>query len=389
MRKILFLTTRNIVTTCGELRLIKNRAKTLYEEYGYKTDFLALVTRKDKSKIEPMGFDSSLKYFEYTIKNPLGYIKAKKAFVTEIKDKLANENYDLVVISGGLAFGYIKLVKKLCPNLRVFADIHGASAEELIEFKPNGLVKKLRAKLLIALFDYNEKKYLPLYDDYFAVSKGLEEYLYKKYKITGNTHIVPCAAAVDEIDVDFIQKSRLRARKKYGVKDDEILFIYSGGVSPWQCISQTVEIFNQIKQADMHNKCKLLILSGNLDYIKKYEKAGVIMVDTLPATLVPSTIPAADYAFLLREDYITNNVAYPNKFLEYVAAGTKIIATPFVYDVAEQIKQYDLGYLLKDVCFTAELSDYCFKGYKFGSDIEARNQLLKDISFKNRLSFLK
>ena len=79
MRKILFLTTRNIVTTCGELRLIKNRAKTLYEEYGYKTDFLALVTRKDKSKIESMGFDSSLKYFEYTIKNPLGYIKAKKA----------------------------------------------------------------------------------------------------------------------------------------------------------------------------------------------------------------------------------------------------------------------------------------------------------------------
>ncbi len=41
MKKILFITSRNIISTCGELRLIKNRANVLKEAYGYTTDFIA------------------------------------------------------------------------------------------------------------------------------------------------------------------------------------------------------------------------------------------------------------------------------------------------------------------------------------------------------------
>ena len=46
MKKILFVTSRNIISTCGELRLIKNRANVLKEEYGYTTDYIAYRVRK-------------------------------------------------------------------------------------------------------------------------------------------------------------------------------------------------------------------------------------------------------------------------------------------------------------------------------------------------------
>jgi len=38
-------------------------------------------------------------------------------------------------------------------------------------------------------------------------------------------------------------------------------------------------------------------------------------------------------------------VAFPNKFLEYVQSGMSIFTTPNVYEIAEQIKKYDLGVL--------------------------------------------
>ena len=40
MKKILFITNRNALTTCGALRLIKNRAEALFEDYGIASDFV-------------------------------------------------------------------------------------------------------------------------------------------------------------------------------------------------------------------------------------------------------------------------------------------------------------------------------------------------------------
>ncbi len=388
MRKILFITTRNVVTTCGELRLIKNRAATLYNEYGYVTDYLALVTKKDKSKCEPLGFDSTLTFFEYSLKNPLTYFAAQKRLLREIKNKLGNNKYDFVIISGSLAFKYVKEVRKIDSAITVFADVHGA-AEELTEFKGNGIIKKSRSLGFYRLFKYYEKKYLPKFDDYFVVSKGLKRYLFERYGIDKNIHIVPCAVQLEDYSAEDLKRFRKDAREKYGIKEDEILFVYSGGVSPWQCIEQTVDIFKKIKLKDSENKCKLLILSGDLEYIQKFGDEH-ILVDSLTANLIPLTLPSADFAFMLREDYVTNNVAYPNKFLEYTASGLRIIATPFVYDVAEQIKEYDLGYILKDVAFEEELANYCLNTcFEYANDFENRKKLLYDVSFKNRLLFLK
>jgi hypothetical protein len=41
----------------------------------------------------------------------------------------------------------------------------------------------------------------------------------------------------------------------------------------------------------------------------------------------------ADFGFLLREHNLTNQVAFPNKYVEYVAAGLDVITNGSIDDV--------------------------------------------------------
>lgn len=385
MKKILFLTTRNVISTCGELRLIKNRTETLYTEYGYETDFL-VISRKKITEQEPIGSSSTMKVFRYSLKNPLSYVKMKHQFKKELKKRLAEQNYQMIVVSGAKVLQYFKKLKKLAPDAKIFADIHGAF-EELIEFKKETPLKRILATCFYYYVKYVEKKYLPQFPHIFVVSYGLKNYLMEQYHVEGEMHIVPCSIKRTKLDLAELKKKRTVAREKYGIKDTDILFIYSGGVSPWQCIEESVEVFRKLKEKEQEKRCRMLILSNNLEYIKRFE-ADDIMVDSLGAEEIPNVLPAADFAFMLRQDFVTNHVAYPNKFLEYIAAGAKVIATPFVYDVSSQIQEFGLGFLLQDTGYQETLCTYCFeKAVAYGDDFAQRQKLLDDLCFEKRLEF--
>ena len=60
MKRLLMITSRNILTSCGELRLIKNRAEYLYKDYNVATDFITFgissrLKSKRREKIEAGG----------------------------------------------------------------------------------------------------------------------------------------------------------------------------------------------------------------------------------------------------------------------------------------------------------------------------------------------
>ena len=145
-------------------------------------------------------------------------------------------------------------------------------------------------------------------------------------------------------------------------------------------MEESVALFKEIQSVEQN--CKLLLLTGNAAAIRHYEGNG-IMVDSLPFHLVNDVICAGDFAFLLRDNFVTNNVAYPNKFIEYVASGMKIIATPHVKDVASQTEEYGLGFVFdnnKEFLFEYVRSSGCYM-----EDIDKRQALLDDVCFENRL----
>ena len=76
---ILFISSRNIYNTNGEIRLIKNRANTLYRQFGIITDFICyhdddVYNHQQEVINEKFGFHM----ITYSKKNPVSLFLNKK-----------------------------------------------------------------------------------------------------------------------------------------------------------------------------------------------------------------------------------------------------------------------------------------------------------------------
>lgn len=378
--KVLLITSRNVYGTSGELRLIKNRTETLLHSYGIETEILLFKrNRVLKQSQEVFDYASFEGFFYNWYNHPFKF----RDFLSRIRAKVKNDHFDAVIVSGGfLLFNMVKAIKTISPYTRVIIDIHG-TIEELKEFPGKSLIQRIVRRLFYITSKLFQRKAIFLADGFFVVSYSLKYYI-QEY-ITGlqdkSFFIIPCGIRETEVDYNESLKNRIHYRAKYNIEDDEQLFIYSGGVSPWQCIEESVSLFKRYSE-ETTRKCRLLLLSGNLDYINKFKSENII-TDSYPGNMIRKVLCAGDYAFLLRGDYVTNHVAYPNKFLEYVSSGMKVIATENVDDVAMQVREYSVGVIVN---FEDKLSEKIeAKANDYLSDIKERNALLLATSFETTL----
>ena len=127
MKKILFVTSRNIISTCGELRLIKNRANVLKEEYGYTTDYIAYRVRK---KVQNEKIDGKLTILQ----DPINRFKLH----TMIRKAILNGEYSCLILSGN-TISLLPFIKKLDKKCIVILDIHGTIGE-YVEFRNHSIL---------------------------------------------------------------------------------------------------------------------------------------------------------------------------------------------------------------------------------------------------------
>lgn len=393
MKKILFITNRNILTTSGELRLIKNRAEELFNSFGVTTDFIAFqkparINAKNREEINAGGVTE---VYPFAPSRFIPTWNAYKELKNSVKKKLDSGEYGMVIFSSFLLVHLIKWIKKDY-DVSVVMDLHGAAEDSLELARVSGLKKKIFFDLTYAAITRTYKKYYRYADGSLVVTQALEDYVRKKYVIKDGFHFyhVPCATNTSCLDNESYIENRSIYRKKYGIADDELVFIYSGGVSAWQCVEETIELYKKLR-SHLKNKTRMLVFSHSFDTIKKM--AGndkSIQVDSYAPDELSKALCAGDFAFLLRKDCITNNVAFPNKFLEYVQSGMQIIATPYVYDIAHQVKDYNLGVLYEmngDISKILEyLESSSVKERQYTPDLI--NRVLDYNSFCNRLPAL-
>lgn len=392
MKKILFVTDKNVLTTSGELRLIKNRAEILYSRYGIKTDFLAFQkkNRINSSSREMINAGGEMAVIPYSMKNPIKSVFDFLFLKKLVCNQAENNEYDAIVFSGLGMSRFAKTVKRHS-DIFTIIDMHG-SQEDIIETAKNASLRRKVFLRLLYTFEVDSlRRNFQYMDGCFAVTVALEKYIRKNYAVKDRIEFyhVPCATLNMCPTEDDYFINRITYRDKYNIDKDEIVFIYSGGVSSWQCVGETISLFRQIsKQLDC--KARLLIFSHNIDAIRKLlnDEDKNIITDSYSAEELQKALNAGDFAFMLRHDCVTNNVAFPNKFLEYIQSGMKIIATPYVHDIASQIKQYDVGYLYN---FDNDLTDiitYIQSEKSSKPDFEKRNNILKYNSFNERLKKL-
>lgn len=349
MSKILFITSRNMLTTSGELRLIKNRAETLFHQYDISTDFIAVAkqSRIQSKKRETINAGGNTTTIAIAQKNPISVMTVFFRLKKELKNKLQQNGYDTVVLSGvGTHFlaGYIK---KKYPTVRLMVDCHGASETSSVMAPKSKRIEHMWFTAISKL-DYLGLKYgFRYFDAAFAVSEALKKYMTDRYVRERKIpfYIVPCATTSSIMPVEYRELYRKEYREKYNIQPNEIVFVYSGGVSSWQCIDETIELYCQIAKT-MNQKVRMLMFSHQIGYIQEKTRGiETIQTDSYQPQELEKALCAGDYAFLLRKESIVNRVAFPNKFLEYVNSGMSIITTPHVDAVAKSVKDNGLGYI--------------------------------------------
>lgn len=378
--KILFVSSRNIYNSTGEIRLVKNRANVLSDDFGIMTDFICYRNKEVlDNKQEIIDERSDFTLFSYSMTNPVSIIRAKKLVVKKVLSVV--KNYDAVILSGEFVLNLVKKIKSKT-NVPIIYDIHGV-CDELREFKSNSFLVNLKRKLLFSMFQYLEKKYINKFDAAFAVTEELKEHVSEKYNADNLKYfIVPCAKRKYKLDTELITKNRKIYRDKYNINNDEIVFIYSGGYSPWQCVDETIEIFNEYNKRNKNSK--LLILSGDNEKIDTKGNKNIIK-DSVPFNEVDATLCAGDYAFMLRGDFVTNHVAFPNKYCEYLASGMRVISSPYLYTISKSIKNNNVGLVLDENTDIESICKYVEKTIHDKVDLDIRQKMLDEMSFDETL----
>ena len=385
MTRILFITNRNVLTTSGELRLIKNRAESLYNDYNISSDFIIFGSKKriNSPKRESINAGGNTEIIPFSLINIISYITGIGEAYGIIGNALTKNKYAAVVLSGiGMAC-IISRIKAL--GIPVYIDLHGALEDSLELSRSKGLLGKIKYTSLYYIDKFFSTRFIKKSNGCLAVTKALQEYATKTFSLNKNIsfHIVPCAIKASNslhLERDAFRK---KYRKKYNIADNELVFVYSGGISPWQCVEETVSMYKEISK-NLSMPSRMLLFSHNYEYLEKLTNGDDrFIIDSYGPEELYKALCAADFAFLLRKDNLTNNVAFPNKFLEYVECRLVIITTPYVHEIYNQVINYKLGIVvnnLKDYATIVEKS----KSTSSYSETTAQ-EVLAHNSFKNCL----
>lgn len=342
MSNILLITSRNIYENSGESSLVNRRNEAIYQKKNKKIDTIGITKDKfnrKKEYLEQFNCYNENLIFKY---NKFNFLYKIFIFRKNLKKYLLEKKPKNIFISGfTLIFFYIDILidYKKTERVKYFYDMHGCT-EEFEEY----LVKnKYLGKYINKFYSKIEKKSLELCDSIFIVSNSMKEYIERKYLIFNKEYyFIPCG-----IDETFIDRVYLRKkwRKIFGILENEKVFLYSGGTSKWQQIDESIRLYeNKFKKLNY----KMVIFSKNIEEInnilkKMNLKKENYIIKSLKLNELTNALTIGDIGIMLREKTMTNLVAFPNKFSEYIKSGLLVLASENVEEQRKIILEYGVG----------------------------------------------
>jgi glycosyltransferase involved in cell wall biosynthesis len=232
-------------------------------------------------------------------------------------------------------------IKKLKLLRKVVLDGRSSMAAEIeeynvfpIEYIKNN-IRKFEAKAVLNS------------DFRMAVSHQLIDYWKTNYGYSQNKHIViPCTLDTkyfNNFNKTIEENKLISIKKELGINENDIVLVYSGSTAPWQSFQLLEKIICPIM--DNQNEIKILFLSkkneDNLRLKNKYKDR--VIIKWLEHKDVLNYLNICDYGILIREQSITNKVASPTKFAEYLYAGLPVLISTNLGDFSEFVQQHNCG----------------------------------------------
>ncbi|GAA5520527.1 hypothetical protein LQ318_02270 [Aliifodinibius salicampi] len=226
------------------------------------------------------------------------------------------------------------IIKKIGLLSKVCYDGRGAIKAEREEYLDNNGLK----------YHEFELNAVQKSDFRIAVSNQLVEYWKQEFNYTGSAHLViPCTLGLSFTSSLLNEEKNIKVRKKLGFNKKDIVLVYAGSLAGWQSFNLIKDFLNYVLQKN--SNVKVLLMSKrdeNVNRILNMFPKDVVCT-WVNHREVPDYLAACDYGLLLREDSVTNRVAAPTKFAEYLSAGLSVIISNTVVDYAELVEKENLG----------------------------------------------
>lgn len=248
-----------------------------------------------------------------------------------------------IIARNVIACNMALLLKRYKMTQKVCFDGRGAIAAEWKEYDVQV------SKTWISEIDRLERNAVNSSDYRIAVTAQLVEYWKKNYQYASTQHlIIPCTlnsrftaspATADQVST---------IRQQYGFSQEDIVLAYAGSTAGWQSFSTLHEILQPFLDRD--HRHKVFFLSPPETNITELQQKfpGQIIQAWVSHEKVPETLSACDMGILIREQSITNRVASPTKFAEYLSAGLPVIISDNLGDYSDFTRKHDCGIIVKN-----------------------------------------
>lgn len=177
-----------------------------------------------------------------------------------------------------------------------------------------------------------------------AVSRALVDHWRKEFNYDSTAHIVvPCTLSNDFV-FEFPKEEQLKKIKAdLGFSGNDIVIVYSGSSAGWQSFSLVEKMLSGVFKKNENVKLLWLTnhLNENSEFVKQFRNR--IKTAWVKPSEVKKYLLAGDHGLLYREDSVTNQVASPVKFAEYLSCGLNVIISENLGDFSEFVKKSNCG----------------------------------------------
>jgi hypothetical protein len=223
--------------------------------------------------------------------------------------------------------------KRYFKQLKVVYDGRGAITAEVNEYNVgNGkinskLIQKLEQKAVINS-DYN-----------IAVSQALVYYWQTNFGYNGNNFtVIPCT-----VEASFFN-TKIALPNTTNIK-----IVYAGSLAGWQSIQEINNLVLNILANNANVTFLFLCEHSTLITDLRILFPNRVFQKSVEHAAIKTELQSCDYGILYREKSVTNSVASPVKFGEYLSCGLQLIISDSIGDCSQQVQEHNLGIVVNDL----------------------------------------
>jgi hypothetical protein len=180
-----------------------------------------------------------------------------------------------------------------------------------------------------------------------AVSQKLVEYWQAQFGYADKKHVVvPTTLLSNFAHSDFTDEKIKEVRTEFGFDEKDVIMVYSGSSAGWQSFNLVTDFL--ATQIQKNPRVKILFLTKEDDFVRslKARFPSNVYVKWVDHYFINLYLSVGDYGILIREQSLTNSVASPTKFAEYLALGLPVLISEGLGDYTEFVLHHRAGWIV-------------------------------------------